>query len=100
MQTGGENSGSRGGQRRVDPSRADRCQLQGGWNGHLSSTPSISSIITRFLEIIFATALGSELSKLPDEERNTGAGSDLPDTARLDLGPARPMLRLPVSALY
>ena len=37
--------------------------------------------------------------KLPDEERDTGEGSDLPDTARLDLGPARPMLRLPVSAL-
>lgn len=100
MQMGGENSGSRGGQRRMEPSHADWCQLQGGWNGCLSSTPSISSIITRFLELIFPTALGSELSPLPDEERDTGEGSDLSDTARLDLDPARPMLRLPVSALY
>ena len=62
MKTGGDNSGSRGGQRRVEPSRADQCQLQGGWNGCLSSTPSISSIITHFLELIFPIALGSELS--------------------------------------
>ena len=46
----------------MDPSRAGRCQLQEGWNGCLSGTPSISSIITHFLELIFPTALGSELS--------------------------------------
>ena len=46
----------------MDPSRAGRCQLQEGWNGCLSGTPSISSIITHFLELIFPTALGAELS--------------------------------------
>ena len=49
-------------QRRVEPPRAERCQLQGGWDGGLSSTPSVSSTITHFLELIFPIALGSELS--------------------------------------